>query len=142
MDLKQTYEKIRDMFSQIKFTVKEEKEDSIRFTAEVTLSEYYKDGIFISTVLYTSGVMHMFFTFDHLDESLETLRLLNTFNDHSSWFKAYISDKGEERFLELHYAACGPEDEDACADNFGFVMRQLMSDVTLKYLTPICSLTF
>lgn len=142
MNLKNAYNLIVKEFNQLDFTIKEETADKIRFTADVTLKKYYKDGIFIACTLYSSGTMHMFFTFDHIDENLNTLHLINEFNDNSSWFCAYITKKGDKKYLELHYSACGPDDDAEAADNYGFILRQLMSDTTVKYLTPLSKLTY
>ena len=142
MNVMNVFDRVCKEFNQLDFTIKDRKDDSIRFTADVTLKKYYKDGIFISCTVYTGGTMHIFFTFDHLDENLNTLHLLNEFNDNSSWFKAYITQKGDKKYLELHYAAVGPDDEAEAADNFGFILRQLMSDTTVKYLSPLSQITY
>ena len=142
MNPKTVYDLVCKEFNQLEFTIKEQKDDSIRFTADVTLAKYYKDGIFIATTVYSSGTIHMFFTFDHLDENLNSLHLINEFNDNSSWFTAYITQKGDKKYLELHYGACGPDNEAEAADNYGFILRQLMNDTTVKYLTPLTKLTY
>ena len=142
MNPRSAFEAITKEFNQLDFEVKEEKDESIRFTADVTLAKYYKDGIFINCTIYSSGTMHIFFTFDHLDENLNSLHLINEFNDNASWFVAYITKKGDKKYLELHYGACGPNDEEQAADNFGYILRELMSDTTVQYLTPLTKLTY
>ena len=45
-----------------------------------------------------------------------------------------INDKD---YLELHYVALGLEKEAQVLDTFGFLLNDLLSENTLKYLNPI-----
>ena len=81
--------------------------------------------------------MHLFLTFDVIERSYDNLYLINTFNENSPWFKAYITNLNDKDYLELHYTAIGLENENEVLNACGFLLNDLLSENNLKYLNPI-----
>ena len=66
------------------------------FTASIACDSY-DDEIFFGAIIFSTGVRHVYFTFDRLDCNLETLLLINDFNESSNFFKAYRKRKINRR---------------------------------------------
>ena len=117
--------------------VQEETKDSLTMHSQIVAKDYFKNSIYCRLVVFSSGTVHLFLTFDEMDRTYDKLYLINTFNEDNPWFKAYISNINDKDFLELHYAAIAMQEEQQVIHVIGFLLSELLSENTLKYLTPI-----
>ena len=88
-------------------------------------------------VVYESGTLHMFLTFNQLEKTYDNLFLINAFNSENPWFRAYISNLNGKDYLELHYASFALENEDETTLTVAYLLNELLTENTLKYLKPI-----
>ncbi|MCR4562215.1 MAG: hypothetical protein K5694_03325 [Bacilli bacterium] len=117
-----------------------ETEGKVRITASVTTNSY-DDGIFLEIIAYASGTVHCFATFDELDPTLESLRLINEFNDNNSWFAGYITTINGKQFFQVHYSVIECADTDNAVYNVERFFDYLVDDDIAEKLSPITRLT-
>jgi len=137
MDLIKLKEQLLDMGKRIGLQVQEETAQNITLHSQITAKDYFDNSIYFRLVVYSSGTLHMFLTFDEIERTYDNLYLINNFNAENPWFKAYITNINDKDYLELHYVALGLEKEAQVLDTFGFLLNDLLSENTLKYLNPI-----
>ena len=137
MNLTSLKEKLLEMGKKIGLQVFEENAQSITLHSQITAKDYFDNSIYCRIVVFNSGTMHVFLTFDEIERTYDNLYLINNFNAESPWFKAYIANINDKDFLELHYAAVALENENEVIDSFGFLLNDLLNENNLKYLTPI-----
>ena len=137
MDLNKLKEQLLEMGKRIGLQVQDENAQSITLHSQITAKDYFDNSIYARLVVYSSGTMHLFLTFDEIERTYDNLYLINNFNAENPWFKAYIVNINDKDFLELHYVALGLEKEAQVIDTFGFLLNDLLSENTLKYLNPI-----
>ena len=137
MDLIKLKEQLLDMGKRIGLQVQEETAQNITLHSQITAKDYFDNSIYFRLVVYSSGTLHMFLTFDEIERTYDNLYLINNFNAENPWFKAYITNINDKDYLELHYVALGLEKEAQVLDSFGFLLNDLLSENTLKYLNPI-----
>ena len=137
MDLIKLKEQLLDMGKRIGLQVQEETAQNITLHSQITAADYFDNSIYFRLVVYSSGTLHMFLTFDEIERTYDNLYLINNFNAENPWFKAYITNINDKDYLELHYVALGLEKEAQVLDSFGFLLNDLLSENTLKYLNPI-----
>lgn len=128
---------ILELGKKIALQVHEEDAKSVTLHATITAQDYFKDSIYLRLVVFASGTMHMFLTFNEIEKTYDNLFLINEFNSENPWFKAYITNINDKDYLELHYSAIGLENDQEVIDSFGFLLNDLLSENTLKYLNPI-----
>lgn len=141
MNLKKLSALIQKEWSHIDFEIKKLTSDRLDMNCNIVAKNYFDDGVLCKLTAYTSGTMHITFTFDNLEPTMHSLDLINTFNDNSSWFSAYITNINDNNFLELHYSGIGSADEKEMSKIFTFVLNRLISDDTMEYLKPLTELT-
>lgn len=137
MNLLSLKEKILNAGKSIALQVDEETQNSISLHSQIVAKDYFDDSIYLRIVIFSSGTLHMFFTFNEIERTYDNLYLINNFNAESPWFKAYIANINDKDFLELHYSAMGLKDEDEVLNSFGFMLNSLIDEENLKYLNPI-----
>jgi hypothetical protein len=137
MDLIKLKEQLLDMGKRIGLQVQEETAQNITLHSQITAKDYFDNSIYFRLVVYSSGTLHMFLTFDEIERTYDNLYLINNFNSENPWFKAYITNINDKDYLELHYVALGLEKEAQVLDTFGFLLNDLLNDNTLKFLNPI-----
>ena len=137
MDLIKLKEQLLEMGKRIGLQVQEETSQAITLHSQITAKDYFDNSIYCRLVVYSSGTLHMFLTFDEIERTYDNLYLINNFNAENPWFKAYIVNINDKDFLELHYAALDLEKEAQVLDSFGFLLNDLLSENTLKFLNPI-----
>lgn len=137
MDLIKLKEQLLEMGKRIGLQVQEETAQNITLHSQITAKDYFDNSIYFRLVVYSSGTLHMFLTFDEIERTYDNLYLINNFNAENPWFKAYITNINDKDYLELHYVALGLEKEAQVLDTFGFLLNDLLSENTLKYLNPI-----
>ena len=137
MDITNVKEQLLKMGQKIGLQVDEENAQSVTLHAQISAKEYFDNSIYFRVVVFNSGTIHMFLTFDEIERTYDKLYLINAFNSESPWFKAYITNINDKDFLELHYSAIGLEKETEVIDSFGYLLNDLLSENTLKYLKPI-----
>ena len=137
MDLIKLKEHLLEMGKRIGLQVQEETAQAITLHSQITAKDYFDNSIYFRLVVYSSGTMHMFLTFDEIERTYDNLYLINNFNSENPWFKAYIVNINDKDFLELHYATLGLEKEAQILDSFGFLLNDLLNENTLKFLNPI-----
>jgi hypothetical protein len=137
MDLIKLKEQLLEMGKRIGLQVQEETAQNITLHSQITAKDYFDNSIYFRLVVYSSGTLHMFLTFDEIERTYDNLYLINNFNSENPWFKAYITNINDKDYLELHYVALGLEKEAQVLDTFGFLLNDLLNDNTLKFLNPI-----
>ena len=137
MNLTSLKERLLEFGKTISLQVQEETKDSITLHSQIVAKDYFENSIYCRIVIFSSGTFHLFLTFDEIDRTYDKLYLINTFNEDNPWFKAYINNINDKDFLELHYAGISIQEEQQIINIFGFLLTELLSEGTLRYLTPI-----
>ena len=139
MNLTSLKERLLEFGKTIGLQVQEETKESITLHSQIIAKDYFENSIYCRLVVFSSGTFHLFLTFDEIDRTYDKLYLINTFNEDNPWFKAYINNINDKDFLELHYAGISIQEEQQVINIFGFLLTELLSEGTLRYLTPILS---
>lgn len=137
MDLIKLKEQLLAMGKGIGLQVQEETKESLTLHSQITAKDYFDNSIYFRLVVFASGTLHIFLTFNEMEKTYDNLFLINNFNTENPWFRAYIANINDKDYLELHYASLSLEKEADVLDSFGFLLNNLLSDDTLKYLRPI-----
>ena len=137
MDLIKLKEQLLAMGKGIGLQVQEETKDSLTLHSQITAKDYFDNSIYFRLVVFKSGTLHLFLTFNEMERTYDNLYLINNFNAENPWFRAYIANINDKDYLELHYASVALEKEADVLDSFGFLLNNLLSEDTLKYLRPI-----
>ena len=137
MNINNVKEQLLKMGQKIGLQVEEENAQSVTLHTELNAKEYFKNSIYFKVVIFSSGTVHMFLTFDEIESTYDKLYLINAFNSENPWFKAYIANINDKDYLELHYSAIALEEDNQVIDTFGYLLNELLNEQTLKYLKPI-----
>ena len=137
MNINNVKEQLLKMGQKIGLQVEEETAQSVTLHTELNAKEYFKNSIYFKVVIFSSGTVHMFLTFDEIESTYDKLYLINAFNSENPWFKAYIANINDKDYLELHYSAIALENDNQFIDTFGYLLNELLNEQTLKYLKPI-----
>ena len=130
-------EKLLNLGKSIGLQVQEETKESMTLHSQITAKDYFENSIYFRMVVFNSGTLHIFLTFDEIERTYDNLYLINAYNAESPWFKAYITNINDKDFLELHYSVMGLQDDDEVINSFGYLLNSLLTEDTLKYLKPI-----
>ena len=137
MNINNVKEQLLKMGQKIGLQVEEENTEQVILHTELNAKEYFKNSIYFKVVVFSSGTVHMFLTFDEIESTYDKLYLINAFNSENPWFKAYITNINNKDYLELHYSAIALESDNQVIDTFGYLLNELLNEHTLKYLKPI-----
>ena len=137
MDLIKLKEQLLAMGKGIGLQVQEETKESLTLHSQITAKDYFDNSIYFRLVVFASGTLHIFLTFNEMEKTYDNLFLINNFNAENPWFRAYIANINDKDYLELHYTSVSLEKEADVLDSFGFLLNNLLSEDTLKYLRPI-----
>ena len=137
MNLMSLKEKLLNLGKSIGLQVQEETKESVTLHSQITAKDYFDNSIYFRIVVFNSGTLHIFLTFDEIERTYDNLYLINAFNAESPWFKAYITNINDKDFLELHYSVMGLQDDEEVINSFGYLLNSLLTEDTLKYLKPI-----
>ena len=137
MDLIKLKEQLLAMGKGIGLQVQEETKESLTLHSQITAKDYFDNSIYFRLVVFASGTLHIFLTFNEMERTYDNLYLINNFNAENPWFRAYIANINDKDYLELHYTSVSLEKEGDVLDSFGFLLNNLLSEDTLKYLRPI-----
>ena len=137
MNINNVKEQLLKMGQKIGLQVEEETAQSVTLHTELNAKEHFKNSIYFKVVIFSSGTVHMFLTFDEIESTYDKLYLINAFNSENPWFKAYITNINDKDYLELHYSAIALENDNQVIDTFGYLLNELLNEQTLKYLKPI-----
>ena len=137
MNINNVKEQLLKMGQKIGLQVEEENTEQVILHTELNAREYFKNSIYFKVVVFSSGTVHMFLTFDEIESTYDKLYLINAFNSENPWFKAYITNINNKDYLELHYSAIALESDNQVIDTFGYLLNELLNEQTLKYLKPI-----
>ena len=137
MNLSTIKEQLLKMGQKIGLQIHEETKDSLSLHSELSAKDYFTNSIYFRIVTFTSGTLHVFFTFDEIEKTYDNLFLINAFNAENAWFKAYITNINDKEYLELHYSGVALKEEQEVVDTVGFLLNELLNDNTLRYLNPI-----
>lgn len=121
----------------IALQVQEEDSKSVTLHATITAQDYFEDSIYLRLVVFSSGTMHMFLTFNEIEKTYEKLFAINSYNADSPWFKAYVVNINDKDFFELHYSTVALQGEQEVLDTFSFLLGDLLKENSLKHLRPI-----
>ena len=137
MNLNKVKEEMLKDGAKIGLKVEEETAEKLVLHAEITAKAYFKDSIYLRVVVFESGTLHVFLTFEELEKTYENLYLINSFNADNPWFRAYIGNINGKDFLELHYTSFSIESEEQVSDAVGYLLNQLLEQSALQYLKPM-----
>ena len=137
MDLSIVREQLLTMGERIGMQVQEEDAQKLVMHCQLQAKEYFDNAIYLRLVVFATGTMHLFLTFDELEKTYDNLFLVNTLNSENPWFRAYITNINDKDYLELHYCGITIEKEDSVANIVGYLLNELLSEATFKYLSPI-----
>ena len=137
MNLNTLKEQLLKIGERIGLQVHEENANSLTLHAQLTAKDYFTNTVYLRLVAFNSGTLHMFLTFDEIERTYDNLYLINAFNAENPWFRAYITNINDKDYLELHYASIALEKEEQVVNSIGFLLNELLSENTLKYLKPI-----
>ena len=137
MNINNVKEQLLKMGQKIGLQVDDESAQSVSLHAQISAKEYFDNSIYFRVVIFSSGTVHMFLTFDEIESTYDKLYLINAFNSENPWFKAYIANINDKDYLELHYSAIALENDNQVIDTFGYLLNELLNEQTLKYLKPI-----
>ena len=137
MNLNSLKESLLEMGKSIGLQVQEEDAQSITLHSQITAKQYFDNSVYFRLVVFSSGTLHMFLTFDEIERSYDNLYLINNFNDENPWFRAYITNINDKDFLELHYTSISLNGEKEVLDTVGYLLNELLKENTLQYLKPI-----
>ncbi len=117
-----------------------EKDSYLELIANVT-AKRYDDDIRVEVDLYNSGVVSVTFIFDAIDRTQTAYRLINEFNDHIAYLKAFITTRNNTDYLSIEYTAYDVVTEENGLRIFSAMLNRLINDTTAKYLKPLTDLT-
>lgn len=137
MNLNNIKEQLLRDGEKIGLKVEEETADKLTLHAEIIAKAYFKDSIYMRVVVFESGTLHVFLTFDELEKTYDNLFLINKFNAENPWFRAYIGNINGKDYFELHYTSFSLEKDEEVSETVGFLLRELLEQDTLTYLRPI-----
>ncbi|MCQ2799803.1 MAG: hypothetical protein MJ228_03450 [Bacilli bacterium] len=143
MDLRRVFSKVTSEFDNIDFTLKDNStSDRYDFTADIVSEDNFTGSALLKVTMYSSGSIHVIFTFDEIEETPRVHALLNDFNETTSWAKGYLSHINDKLFFEVHYANSVDVDEVQAFEFIRFALNDLLSDAVLEHLKKITRLTF
>ena len=137
MNISKLKEQLLKVGERIGLQVEEETANSLTLHAQIAAKDYFDNTVYLRIVTFNSGTLHLFLTFDEIEKTYDNLYLVNAFNDENPWFRAYITNLNDKDYLELHYTSLAIENEQQVVDTIGFLLNELLSENTLKYLKPI-----
>ena len=142
MNAKRAFQLIQREWKNLDFEITKETDDGLSFQADIVAEKYFDDSILLRGTLYDSGTFHIFFVFDKLDKTFANYDMINDLNDNTSFLHGYISEKKGGDYLELKSSTVNLSSDEDAEDFFSFVLRELLSDNTLEYLTPLADETY
>lgn len=137
MNLTKLKERLLEKGKKIGLMVEEENKDSITLHSQITASQYFDNSIYFRIVVFASGTMHLFLTFDEMEKTYDNLFLINKYNENSPWFKGYITNLNGKDFFEIHFSAIDMDNEEQIVDMCGYLLTDVLGEESLKYLSPI-----
>ena len=137
MDLIKLKEQLLAMGKGIGLQVQEETKESLTLHSQITAKDYFDNSIYFRLVVFASGTLHIFLTFNEMERTYDNLYLINNFNAKHPWFKGYISNINDKDFFELHYASIDVKNEEEVIDTFGYLLNNTLKQETLDLLKPI-----
>lgn len=137
MNLIKVKEQLLSMARQIRLQVEEETKEKLTLHAYLTANNYFKNSIYFRIVVFASGTLHVFFTFDEAERTYDNLYIINTFNAENPWFRAYIGNINGSDFLELHYTSLSMEKENEVTDTVGYLLNEILEEDNVKYINSI-----
>lgn len=137
MNLNSLKESLLEMGKPIGLQVEEEDAKSITLHSQISAKQHFDNTVYFRLIVFSSGTIHLFLTFDEIERSYDNFYLINEFNAENPWFRAYIANINNKDFLELHYTSIYVKGEKEVLDTVGYLLNDLLSEETLKYLKPI-----
>ena len=137
MNLTKVKDQLLTMAKQISLEVEEETKEKITLHAYLNAVHYFKNSIYFRIVVFASGTLHVFFTFDEVERTYDNLYIVNTFNAENPWFRAYIGNINGNDYLELHYTAVSMEKENEVTDTVGYLLTEILEEDNVKYINSI-----
>ena len=137
MNLTKLKEQLLQIGEKIGLQVHEENANSLTLHAQIAAKDYFDNTVYLRLVVFNSGTLHMFLTFDEIERTYDNLYLINNFNENNPWFRACITNIKDRDYLELHYTAVAIANEQEAIETFGFLLNELLNEPTIKYLQLI-----
>ena len=137
MNLTAVKEQLLKLGEKVGLKVESETAEKLTVHTQMSAKGYFDQSIYLRVVIFSSGTLHMFITFEEMEKTYDNLFLINNFNSENPWFKAYIGNINGKDYLELHYASLALENESQVTTTVGYLLNELLSENSLKYLKPI-----
>jgi hypothetical protein len=137
MNLTAVKEQLLKLGEKVGLKVESETAEKLTVHTQMSAKGYFDQSIYLRVVIFSSGTLHMFITFEEMEKTYDNLFLINNFNSENPWFKAYIGNINGKDYLELHYASLALENEGQVTTTVGYLLNELLSENSLKYLKPI-----
>ena len=88
-------------------------------------------------VYLTTSSMRIILNLDYVSNSVDTLKLMNDFNEHCDFLKAYTTPMKKGLLLCISSNTIYVSDEKAGVKYFKAVIDMLMSEATQRFLRPL-----
>ena len=137
MNLLVVKERLLEMGKQISLSVEDENAEQLTVSAHMQAKTYFNDEVYLRYVIFKSGTVHLFLTFDEMEKTYDNLFLINKFNADNPWFRAYIGNINGNDYLELHYTALSMEKENEVTDTVGYLLNEILEEDNVKYINSI-----
>lgn len=141
MNTEKFYKIVQKGWKNLDLEINKLTKEEVKITGSIVAKNYFDDGVFLEIIAYKSGTVHVFLTFDSLEENLESFTLINDFNNNTSWAKCYSTEINDKIYLQLHYSYPTDKNEKEAAACVDFALNDLLSDGVIKYLQPLTDLT-
>ncbi len=138
MNLRKIYNIIEEGYRNFDFSIEEETKDYVCARADISLNNGIDDELLIELYIREDS-LNAYFTFDRIDKKLKVYDLINDFNEAMPYFKGYIN--GDD-FLCITSRAEGIPNEEGYLLTFNYMIELLFGEESMKYLSPLCSLTY
>ncbi len=141
MNVMQIYSNVSAKMPHIDFEITKGNNEVIEFKASLQATKFYDDDILTQVTVYSSGTIHVFFTFDEIARTFGNYDLINDFNAKTSAAKAYICTINGNDYLQLHYSFFSSNDEEDAASNVCFAFSNILDENVWEVLKPLTLIT-
>ena len=137
MNLTKLKEELLKTGEKIGLQVEEETSKELTLHAELMAQKYFKNSVYLRIVIFSSGTIHVFFTFDEMARTYDRFYLINNFNEDNPWFRGYIANINGKDYFEVRYVAVDIETNEQVMDTVGFLLNEILSEKIQTYLQEI-----
>ena len=99
MNLNIVKEQLLKIGEKIALQVEEQDAQKLTLHTEIQAKQYFNSTVYLRIVVFSSGTLHVFFTFYEIDSTYDNLYLINAFNSENPWFRGYITNINNKDYL-------------------------------------------